>query len=74
MYSTLPNEAVEQTRNPPSKMAAGKMTFKWDMTPPQLKEAIASPRAYSQRSSGFAGVSPVRLGAIPPETAAHCAN
>src|ERR1035438_8568365 len=38
------------------------------------KEAIASPRAYPLRSSGFARIPPVRLGAIPPETAAHCAN
>jgi hypothetical protein len=43
MYSGLPYEEVEQTRKPPSSMAAGRVTFKWDMMPPVGKIAIAAP-------------------------------
>jgi hypothetical protein len=39
----LPYEAVEQTRKPPSKIAAGKVIFKWDIVPPARKIAIAAP-------------------------------
>ena len=39
VYSALPYEAVEQTRNPPSTRAAGRMSFKWDMMPPNAQDS-----------------------------------
>jgi len=65
VYSGLANVAVVETRKPPSKMAAGTITFQWDMMPPKREFAIASPRVNCLFSDGIRPAKRPPAGQLP---------